>query len=99
MVMVFAALNFHLRGRQRAARDFLRGNCPAAYRQPAQLGFDTVDFTTRIHHRTQRHIPADARKTIEVRNLHLKEKKESSLLSKPGLRKTFVETPILFGRL
>jgi len=77
MGMVFAAFNFHARGRQRTASNFLCGNRPASDRQPTQLGFDEIEFAPGVDQRAQNHVAADAGKTVEVGKLHVNTKPES----------------------
>ena len=70
--MVLVTHNLHARGRQRAARNSLRGDVPSADRQLTQLGFQAAKFATCIHQGSEDHVAANAGEAIEVSNLHLK---------------------------
>src|SRR5260370_30410610 len=89
MRMMLAAGHSTASGRQAAQLDLLSRNPPTAQGQSPPLGFDAIHLAAGVHHRAQHHVAADAGKTIEVSNLHLKRR---------ALRKVNVElgSSILF---
>ena len=50
--------------------DFFGGQLPSGHLQAAQLGTKMVQGTAGVHQRAERHVPANARKTIKISEFH-----------------------------
>src|ERR1700746_781329 len=66
MMMLLPALHLHIRRKNRPALHLLSRDTPTLKPEPPQPQFDLAQFRPRIHQGAQHHVPADARKTVEI---------------------------------
>src|SRR5258708_37920841 len=90
MRMMLAAFHCHVSRRQGATLDLLSRNAPTAQGQSPQLGFDAIQLAAGVYQRAQHHVAADAGKTIEVSNLHLRRRTLRKVNVEPGSSILFV---------
>src|ERR1700747_325438 len=66
MMMLLRALHLHMRRKNRPPLHLLSRSAPILKPKPPQPGFNLAQFRPRIHQGAQHHVPADARKTVEI---------------------------------
>src|ERR1700720_3355666 len=66
MMMLLPALHLPMRRKNRPALHLLSRYAPILKPEAPQPQFDLAQFRPRIHQGAQHHVPADARKTVEI---------------------------------